>query len=421
MHCPEVTVLMSVYNGDRYVRGAIDSILHQTFGDFELLIIDDGSTDQTASILSGYTDRRINVLTNSSNQGLTKSLNMGLRAARGNYIARIDADDAAHPERLAKQVLFLTDHSKTVLLGSNCYKIDESGTILGQTDLCVNNVQLKWNLLFYNCFYHSSVMFRRKEVTGLGGYNPDIDYAQDYDLWLRIAARYSVACLEEPLVYFRIPRKKTITFDKSSEQRQQAERLCIDALRQLTQDSGFRKETKVLRDFITRDGEIKNSECAEALFCEIYTAFCNSSFVADLNRDTLKQIKISPYMKFAWEYLRRGQVDDFDRCIREVMESGFAGPFSLPLQEITKNEKYLLEALRNFFFEKKQQGSVDAKEKDVVNSLYLNIGWQYYHLGDMKNFRRSLLCAFREQPTRSVGALLFTSLLGKWAMERIRR
>src|SRR5690606_37374672 len=128
---PRVTVLLAVHNGERYIQEAIDSILAQTFGDFELLIVNDGSTDATRDLVLSYSDDRIRLVDNDHNIGLPKSLNRGLRLAKGRYIARLDADDISEPDRLAAQVSFLQANPDVAMVGSWYRKIDGEGNTLG--------------------------------------------------------------------------------------------------------------------------------------------------------------------------------------------------------------------------------------------------------------------------------------------------
>jgi glycosyltransferase involved in cell wall biosynthesis len=124
---PKVTVLIAVYNGERFLREALDSVLAQTFTDFELLVVNDGSTDETVTILESYSDQRIRVITNRRNIRVVGSLRRGLNYARGEYIARIDAEDIALPERLEKQVRYLDFHPEVGMVSSRCLAIDEDG------------------------------------------------------------------------------------------------------------------------------------------------------------------------------------------------------------------------------------------------------------------------------------------------------
>ncbi len=129
---PKVSVIMSVYNGDKYLREAIESILNQTFTDFEFIIVNDGSTDNSLEIIESYDDERIKTINNKKNIGLTKSLNKALKFAKGKYIARQDADDVSLPNRFEKQVEYLDSHPEVALVGTSVYLIDENGKIIGK-------------------------------------------------------------------------------------------------------------------------------------------------------------------------------------------------------------------------------------------------------------------------------------------------
>jgi glycosyltransferase involved in cell wall biosynthesis len=201
---PKVTVLMAVYNGERFLREAIESILGQTFQDFEFLIINDGSTDDTREIVLSYDDKRIRLVDNEHNLGLPRSLNKGLKIAEGKFIARQDADDISEPKRLSRQVAFLEAHPEVALLGTWYKEIDAQGDIIGSRELPCNYTEIRWSLLFFCPFVHSSVMLRRSVVLGqIGIYNESSD-AEDYELWSRIARCFPVANLGEYLVRFRI-------------------------------------------------------------------------------------------------------------------------------------------------------------------------------------------------------------------------
>jgi glycosyltransferase involved in cell wall biosynthesis len=200
---PHVSVIMSVYNDERYLREAVDSILAQTFIDFELVIIDDGSNDETATILSTYQDPRIAVH-RQANRGLVAALNRGLALARGELLARMDADDRSHPERLQKQVAFLNQHPTIGLVGTACRIIDETGVSRAPfLHYPTDSSHLQAELLLHNCFCHGSVMFRRACIEQVGMYRPECAGDGDYDLWLRISEHFAVANLDEPLYDYR--------------------------------------------------------------------------------------------------------------------------------------------------------------------------------------------------------------------------
>ncbi|MGD8762769.1 MAG: glycosyltransferase [Desulfobacteraceae bacterium] len=203
---PKITVLMSVYNGSRYLRQAIESILCQTWSDFEYLIINDGSTDNSRDIVLSFDDPRIRLVDNPSNIGLTKSLNRGLQLAQAEYIARQDADDISYPERLERQVQFLDEYPDVALLGTRARAIDEKGKSQKENLLRtpIGLLAIRWYLMFQNAFIHSAVIFRRSIIwEKLGGYDESFVRAQDYELWSRIARLYDVANLADVLLDHR--------------------------------------------------------------------------------------------------------------------------------------------------------------------------------------------------------------------------
>lgn len=211
---PKVTVLMAVYNGEGYLREAMDGILTQTFPDFEFLIINDGSTDLTKEIIQSYEDPRIRLVDNERNLGLTRSLNKGLELAKGEYIARQDADDISEPERLAQQVTFLEMHTEVALVGTWYQEIDALGKPISNGKLPCEYTQIRWHLLFYCPFVHSAVMFRKSSVLDkIGFYNEALSYSMDYELWQRIALYLPVANIDEYLVRLRVnPHSMTETY-----------------------------------------------------------------------------------------------------------------------------------------------------------------------------------------------------------------
>ena len=216
MNQPKVSVLMSVYNGGRYLHTAVEGILNQKFSDFEFIIVDDASEDKTWQILSSYAEQdfRIRLIRNKDNLGLTRSLNKGLAVARGEYIARNDADDVSLPDRLAVQVCFLDNHPEVVLLGSAVRGMDESGELMGDIvrHPCTDE-GVRWKMLLHNAFWHSTVMLRKETLFKHSlYYNPNLNYAQDYDLWSHMLTRGRVANLPSGLVKLRSHRQRiTIT------------------------------------------------------------------------------------------------------------------------------------------------------------------------------------------------------------------
>lgn len=209
---PKVTVLMPVYNAGKFLREAIDSILNQTFKDFEFLIINDGSTDKTAQILQSYHDPRIKIVDNKVNIGLTRSLNKGLKIAKGKYIARMDADDISLPDRLEKQLPILEEDENIGLISSRITLIDENNNEMGDwhTDRKNNSPEeIFYTLFFENCLAHSSVFYIKDIVLKIGGYNESFEKAQDYQLWARLAKSVKIVKIRKMEVKIRIHAKNT--------------------------------------------------------------------------------------------------------------------------------------------------------------------------------------------------------------------
>lgn len=214
---PAVTILMSVYNGDKYLREAIDSILNQTFNDFEFIIINDASTDKTKDILDSYEDKRIKIINNTENIGLTKSLNIGIKSSNGRYIARMDADDISLPERLETEKRFLDQNKNIGMVGTYYYFISSDGKIIETITLPTDNKELQEKLIEQNQFGHGTVMFRSECIYKIGPYREEFKYSQDYDFWLRISEVYEIANIPIPLYKWRL-NKGSISANKKIEQ-----------------------------------------------------------------------------------------------------------------------------------------------------------------------------------------------------------
>ena len=209
---PKVTVLMPVYNGEPYLREAIDSILNQTFTDFELIILDDCSKDGSVELIKTYTDERIRLVANPINQGLRFILNQGGKLARAEYIARMDCDDISLPQRLAKQVEYLDRHPEIAIVGAQSIYIDTEGKIVDSQNMfrcAADSSSIRWTASYECPFVHPLVMFRKQILWGeLGGYDETAVYAEDYELWLRILSNnYQGVNLTEVLLKYRINPK----------------------------------------------------------------------------------------------------------------------------------------------------------------------------------------------------------------------
>lgn len=224
MSSPKVTVLMPVYNGETYLPEAIQSILNQTFADFEFLIIDDGSTDSSWNILNNFNDSRIRLVKNNQNIGITKTLNKGLQLAKGDYVARMDADDRCFPERLQRQKTFLDENLNFAMVGSWVEVIDEIGRKIKKINFPLVSYLLRWRLLYTNTFVHSAVMYRKNAVLGIGGYFDKYEHAEDYDLWSRLSTHFEVANIPAVLVSWRF-FKESISAKNAQNQKETTEQI----------------------------------------------------------------------------------------------------------------------------------------------------------------------------------------------------
>ena len=207
---PAVSVLMSVYNGEDYLVSAVDSVLGQTYRDFEFIIIDDASTDSTADILNMFAkkDNRIRFIKNKYNIGLTKSLNNGLKLARGRYIARMDADDISLPQRFEKQIDFLEQNRNVLLCGAYFDSIPSS--CKKKSDIRhLPPEEVYVNLFFENCIPHPSITMRREVFEKYNlFYDESLRYTQDYEYWTRIAEVGDIVKYPEVLLEYRFHEKR---------------------------------------------------------------------------------------------------------------------------------------------------------------------------------------------------------------------
>lgn len=194
---------MPVYNGEKYLRESIDSILAQTFTDFEFIIIDDGSTDNSYDIAAAYSDPRIHLVSQSRNQGLVAALNKGIELACGAYIARMDADDISLPERLARQVEFMDDNLAVGICGT--WMQTFSGSKFETWFAPLSHDRIVARLLFQSALFHPTVIIRKALINAhLLQYMGEFEYAEDYDLWSRSALYCRLANIGEVLLHYRI-------------------------------------------------------------------------------------------------------------------------------------------------------------------------------------------------------------------------
>lgn len=224
---------MAVYNGEPYIKETVLSILNQSFGDFEFIIVDDSSTDDTANVVTSFKDPRIILIKNEVNMGSARAGNVGIDKARSKYIARIDADDLSDPERFQRQYDYLEIHTDIAVLGSS-FKILGKDTI---KKLAKKPEEIAIKLfLGQNCIAHSSVMMRKDVFDKYGfHYNPDNPVSQDYELWVDVSNQLKIANLQEPLMEYRV-HDNQISNKRFNEQQEHAIRIVTHQLKNFMPD-----------------------------------------------------------------------------------------------------------------------------------------------------------------------------------------
>jgi len=206
---PLISVVMPAYNAEKYISQAIESILNQSLTNFELLIINDGSTDSTLRIVRSFRDKRIRVVTNRKNLKIAKSLNKAVRLSKAGLIARMDADDISLPDRLEKQYRLLSERPGVAIVGANMIIVDEDGRRISKREYPSEDGELKRLMFRYSPFGHPVVVFRKKAFMEFGGYDPTKVPCEDIDLWFRLGSRYNFATVPEYLIKYRILKFST--------------------------------------------------------------------------------------------------------------------------------------------------------------------------------------------------------------------
>lgn len=204
-YVPKISVVMAIYNGEKYLRQSMDSVLQQDFRDFEFIIVDDGSTDTTPVIIASYGDDRIVYVKNKKNIGQTASLNIGLNVAKGKYIARIDADDIYLQGKLGKQFVFMEEHPDVTVCGTAGIRIDENGQVLSEFNPLTDMLDINFSIFYRTPVVHVSVMMVRSVILENGGYDENYLYCADFALWSKLIRNKCVITnINKKLTAFRL-------------------------------------------------------------------------------------------------------------------------------------------------------------------------------------------------------------------------
>ncbi len=306
---PKVSVIMKVYNGEKYLREAIDSVLNQTFGDFELLILDDGSKDSSAEIVKSYTDSRIRLIQNAENEGIVAGQNRLISEAKGEYIAVLDCDDISYPERLEKQVTFLDKHTSYIMCASFRDEIKDGEYTQDIRVRKLSYPSLKFGLCFINPVTHSSVMFRSKMYRDFGiCYGPE-PVAEDYGVITDMAVRRPIAILPERLVAYRI-----VSGSVSNTRGEEMEKAAVDVRSRYLDRIDVSDEAKdCLKGFYKRELHALDTkalleamkELAEAVKADILRGGNAFSFAEAVIKEYI--LTVNDYSMSMWKELRRSE------------------------------------------------------------------------------------------------------------------
>lgn len=296
-----ISVILPVYNGERFIKDSIDSILNQTHKDFELIIINDCSTDKTLSIIEKFHDNRIKIINNKINKGIVYSLNKGITEAKGDYIARMDADDICDLHRLEYQYNYIVNHNVD-LVGTSYVEINENNDVIDKIVLPETNDEIKATLLLKNCIAHPSILIKTN-ILKHNQYSNNYKYAEDYELWTRLMNNITFYNLPIPLLKYRINYSgMTMKANKDIKER-------IDVLKDIFKNN-IKTSIMLTDEDIKLITKVINCldiyQCEDKLFLKVMNMFIFS--MKDLyNDEILKEI-----VGFSWLRYSRGKVFTID-------------------------------------------------------------------------------------------------------------
>lgn len=277
MICPKVSVIMPVYNGEKYIAKAIESILHQTYKDFELILVDDCGTDGSVDIAEAYKriDDRIRIIHNSENKGIAYSRNVGIDECKGKYIAIMDDDDYAFECRLEKQVKFLDNHPEYDVVGGKAQMINEQGIIIGPNiDVLKDPNKIKTMFLFFNLFNNSEVMFRKSVIDEYGiRYEDGLLGMEDFKFWIRISKIGKMTNIDDLILQHRITAD-TETSRVKRELQEERKKVFASLQRFSLEQSGFalkEEQYQILNRVLNEEGT-SSAESKDEMFA-MYDAF----------------------------------------------------------------------------------------------------------------------------------------------------
>lgn len=286
MNAPEITVLMSVHNETRFLAAAVISVLEQSWGGFEFIIIDDGSTEPVADIVSGFRDDRIRFI-RQDNVGLTRSLNRGIDMACGKYIARMDSDDICVRTRLEKQLNQMAQDPRLEIVGSFFDIIDENDGLIKSRILITDPVYRLWRLQFHNNYAHGSMLILKSALQRVGKYDETVRYAQDYDLWGRLSQKDNSCIIPEALYKYRLIQNSAQVSTRNYDDQLNAAILISNKSLKLS-NSGFTDHQLIHVRSVYWNFQLATvSKEGLSLIPQLFTGFCNRYGLDGKQKDAL--------------------------------------------------------------------------------------------------------------------------------------
>jgi glycosyltransferase involved in cell wall biosynthesis len=283
---PLISIVMPAFNVEKYIKKAVESIINQTYNNWELIIIDDGSTDNTVQIIKSFTDKRIIFLKNKKNighRGFVRNLNRGLELAKGEFIVRMDSDDISLPTRIEEQIAFLQKHPNITFLGTSVIEIDENDKIIAKKEFPKTHKKIVKTMKKKNCIIHPTLAMRKNTLR----YREKMFYVEDYDLYLRgIKKKYEFASLRKPLVKYRILQSSICN-------KNQTRAIFFTNFAKTLFFSSDQQEKKLYNTFIPEDHLINEDE----LLGRIKTQFKQNKFL-HVQKASAKYLKKNGHYKF---------------------------------------------------------------------------------------------------------------------------
>jgi glycosyltransferase involved in cell wall biosynthesis len=343
---------MAVYNGEKYIADAINSILTQTYKNWELIVIDDGSTDQTSEIVESFNNKKIKIITNEVNMGSSCSRNIAIAQAEGKYIAILDADDIALPKRLEIQRNYIEKNPNIGLIGCQSENIDDNGDVIPEqyVDLAlpfpVESIYIKWKLLWTNVIGHSTAMFKKSIFNNVNGYNESIPFSADLDLWTSMVQITDVFQIPQVLVQIRHHQSMmtvTINFEKRELEKYKACQNGFETL--LNRTVSLKTVNLAVNGWQGRGPETVGEFNEMRIFIiDIYTSFKNKCF--HQKKDSFKHINMDMLRTMLlWQFYYHNLTGQWKRSMSYDIVKTLG-------KEAFRSKQFFQQALRDSFIEK---------------------------------------------------------------------